>query len=56
MKDIFLEEGDVLKETDFYLSSDGNWRECPCPGLTLQKGFATVWVRYVSENEQSEDT
>lgn len=40
-----LETGDVLEEDDVYDSSNGSWERCTCPGLTLQEGTATVWVR-----------
>jgi hypothetical protein len=29
-------EGEVLRETDLYLSSSGNWQPCPCPGIVNQ--------------------
>ena len=40
-----LEPGDVLESTDLMESSSGVWEPCPCPGLKLQKGVATRWVR-----------
>lgn len=40
-----LETGDVLQETDLYASSDGYFKPCTCPGLTLQAGVKALWVR-----------
>lgn len=40
-----LQAGDVLEENDVYASTDGKWGKCPCPGITLQKGFAAIFVR-----------
>lgn len=40
-----LEPGDVLEATDLYDSTSGFWEPCPCPGLTIQEGCATVWIR-----------
>ena len=36
---------DVLEETDVYASSDGYFKPCTCPGLTLQAGIKALWVR-----------
>lgn len=40
-----LPAGTVLEATDLYDSSSGRWEPCPCPGLVLQEGVATTWVR-----------
>lgn len=40
-----LESGDVLEANDRYDSSSGRWDLCPCPGLKIEAGVATVWVR-----------
>ena len=40
-----LEEGDVLQENDVYAGSSGKWELCPCPGLKIQPGCSTQWVR-----------
>lgn len=31
-----LQEGDTIKATDLYSSSNGRWEPAPCSGLTLQ--------------------
>lgn len=41
-----LEEGIKVEETDFYLSTSGQWEPCPCPGGTVNP--RVVWVRPVS--------
>ena len=40
-----LSPGDVISGDDVYESTSGNWEPAPCPGLKLQEGCATVWVR-----------
>lgn len=40
-----LEAGDVLRPTDVYESTSGDWEPCPCPGLPIGEGVATRWVR-----------
>lgn len=44
-----LEPGDVIQENDVYDSSSGGWDKAPCPGLELQSGIKTVWIRPVTE-------
>ena len=44
-----LEPGDVLERGDVYASAYGTWEPCPYPGLMLQEGITTVWVRPGSE-------
>ena len=44
-----LESGDVLLESDVYDSSSGYWHRCPCPGLPIMGGVATVWIRQVPQ-------
>ncbi len=40
-----LEAGEELQAGDVYDSSNGYWEQCPCPGVILQGGVATTWVR-----------
>ena len=40
-----LEAGDVLEPTDMYDSTSGDWQACPAPGLVIQHGNCTKWVR-----------
>ena len=43
---IKLSQGTRLEATDLYDSSDGKWRACPCPGVTLEtEGPHVVWIR-----------
>lgn len=51
-----LEAGDLLEQGDVYDSSNGYWERCPCPGLTLQGGIATVWIRQVPQFSASSVT
>lgn len=34
-----------LQATDLYASTNGTWQQCPTPGLCLEPGCATLWVR-----------
>lgn len=40
-----LVPGDVIEEGDVYESTNRDWVEAPCPGLTIQEGCETVFVR-----------
>jgi len=40
-----IEPGTTLERSDVYESTNGNWEECPCPGVTLQEGVAVIWIR-----------
>lgn len=40
-----LHAGEVFQADDVYDSTDGTWRIAPCPGLVLQEGCETYWVR-----------
>ena len=44
-----IRSGEVLESGDYYLSSNGNWEPCPCPGLVLGEGTACEWVRPISQ-------
>jgi hypothetical protein len=43
-----LVTGEILEISDLYESSDGSWRECPCPGTKVPPGEHVVWVRPLS--------
>jgi hypothetical protein len=43
--DVVLKPGEKLEATDVYASTTGQWSPCPCPGLTVQEGIATIWIR-----------
>ncbi len=40
-----LAPGALLSGSDYYDSTDGKWRLCPCPGATIRDGCATVFAR-----------
>ncbi|MBI5421335.1 MAG: hypothetical protein HZA35_03460 [Parcubacteria group bacterium] len=40
-----LKPGEVIEADDVYDSTSGQWEKAPCPGLVLQEGNETVWVR-----------
>lgn len=40
-----LRAGAVLRSTDVYDSTTGYWTKCPSPGVTVQEGNNTIWVR-----------
>jgi len=40
-----LEPGEEIQEGDVYDSSSGTWQRSPCPGMTVQEGCTTIWVR-----------
>jgi len=42
---IRLRAGDTIQEDDVYDSTSGRWEKAPCPGLVLQEGCKTYWVR-----------
>ena len=42
---VVLQPGDKLEATDLYDSMTGQWSACPCPGLTVQEGCDTIWIR-----------
>jgi len=42
---VVLQPGDKLEATDLYDSMTGQWSTCPCPGLTVQEGCDTIWIR-----------
>jgi hypothetical protein len=42
---VVLKPGDKLEATDVYDSTTGRWSPCPCPGLTVPGGGATIWIR-----------
>ena len=35
-----LRKGETLRETDYYLSTAGEWKPCPCPGVKLATDVA----------------
>lgn len=37
--------GDIIQAEDVYDSTCGKWIKSPCPGLMLQEGCTTYWVR-----------
>ena len=41
---LILKEGELIKNTDVYASTTGNWDQAPCPGLTLGQ-TDVIWVR-----------
>lgn len=40
-----LNAGETIKANDRYDSTSGKWEKSPCPGLILQEGCKTIWVR-----------
>lgn len=40
---------------DRYASTDGSWQECPCPGLCIQPGCETLWVRTIDPSGYARD-
>jgi len=40
-----LVSGERIKAGDVYDSSCGKWEKAPCPGLVIQAGSTTYWVR-----------
>lgn len=40
-----LRAGDTIQSDDVYDSTSGNWEKAPCPGVILQEGCNTYWVR-----------
>ncbi len=40
-----LNPGDKIQPNDVYDSTSGGWEKTPCPGLTIQEGCTTFWVR-----------
>ncbi len=37
--------GEKLEPSDVYDSTGGLWELCPCPGLEIEPGAETIWVR-----------
>ena len=44
-----LVPGDVIQKDDVYESTTGKWEKAPCPGVVLEAGVETVWVRPEAE-------
>lgn len=40
-----LNAGEVIQPEDVYDSTSGRWEKAPCPGVVLQVGCTTYWVR-----------
>ncbi len=48
--------GDRVQLNDVYDSTSGRWSETPCPGLLIEEGCTTVWVRPIlSEIQKGSD-
>lgn len=45
-----LKPGDTIAPDDVYDSTNGKWEKAPYPGLVLQKGTTTIWVRPLHKN------
>lgn len=40
-----LRTGDTIQPDDLYDSTTGMWEKAPCPGVVLQEGCSTYWIR-----------
>lgn len=40
-----LKAGAIIQPDDVYDSTSGKWEKAPCPGVVLQEGCQTYWVR-----------
>ena len=49
-----LQNGDILRENDMYLSTSGKYEVCPCPGIKYIKNDVP-WYRPL-ENESNKDS
>lgn len=50
----YMNPGEKIEPSDFYLSNSGRVSEPPCAGLVIQAGCETSWVRPI-DPETGED-
>lgn len=55
MRIVKLGPGDVLRESDKYLSTIGVLVPCPVPGATIAEGNTTEWYRELDEPDLYDD-